>query len=208
VSEFKSVFIFGYSGHAFVVIESLLDAGFKIEGYFDFKPAESNPYCLNYLGYERDTDVKAIVGNNLVFPSIGDNSIRKRLIAFFEELQLNEFVAIDPSAKVSRTAFVNQSTYIGKNVIVNAQVEVGKGVILNSGSIVEHESKISDFVHIAPGAVLCGNVTVGLSSFVGANAVVKQNIGLRENIIIGAGSVVTSDVTEIGTWVGNKLRKL
>lgn len=191
-----------------MVIESLLDAGFNIEGYFDFKPAANNPYCLNYLGYERDSDVKSIVGNNLVFPSIGDNSVRQGLIAFFEELQLNEFVAIDPSAKVSRTAFVNKSSYIGKNVIVNAQVEVGKGVILNSGSIVEHESKISDFVHIAPGAVLCGNVRVGLNSFVGANAVVNQNIRMGENIIIGAGSVVTSDVTEIGTWVGNKLRKL
>lgn len=208
MSEFKSVFIFGYSGHSFVVIESLLDAGYKIEGYFDFKPAENNPYCLEYLGFEREIDVKAIVGDNLVFPSIGDNSIRKGLIAFFEVLQLNQFVAIDPSANVSRTAFVNESTYIGKNVIVNAQADIGKGVILNSGAIIEHECKISDYVHIAPGAVLCGNVSVGLKCLVGANAVIKQNINLGENIIIGAGSVVTSDVNETGTWVGNKLRKL
>lgn len=191
-----------------MIIESLLDAGYKIEGYFDFKAAGNDPYCLEYLGFEKEIDVKSTVGNSLVFPAIGDTTLRRNLILFFEQQHLNEFTAIDPSANISRTAFINKSTYIGKNVILNAHAKIGKGVILNSGCIIEHECKISDFVHIAPGAVLCGNVSVGKESFVGANAVVKQNMSIGENIIIGAGSVITSDVKECGTWVGNKLRKL
>ena len=208
MSESKSVFIFGYSGHAYVIIESLLDAGYQIKGYFDFKPVENNPYCLEYLGYEFETDIRAIVGNNLVFPSIGDNLIRKKVIAIFEKYQLNQFVAVDPSANISRTAFINPSTYIGKNVMVNAQTKIGKGVILNTSCIIEHECQLSDYVHIAPGAVLCGNVSVGEDSFVGANSVVRQNLMIRERIVIGAGSVVTSDINDSGVWVGNKLRKL
>lgn len=208
MSESKSVFLFGYSGHAYVIIESLLDAGYRIEGYFDFKEAKKNPYSLDYFGYEEEVDVKSIVGNNLVFPSIGDISIRKKVIRLFEELHLNQFVAKDPSANISKTALINPSTYIGKNVLLNAQTEVGKGVILNTGSIIEHECKLSDYVHIAPGAVLCGNVSVGEESFVGANSVVRQNVEISERIVIGSGSVVTSNVKESGVWVGNKLRKL
>lgn len=208
MSESKSVFLFGYSGHAYVIIESLLDAGYQVKGYFDFKEAEKNPYGLKYLGFEGEVDVKSIVGNDLVFPSIGDNLIRKKVIALFEKYQLNQFAAIDPSANISRTALINPSTYIGKNVLVNAQTEVGKGVILNTGSIIEHECKLSDYVHIAPGAVLCGNVSVGEESFVGANSVVRQNVEISERIVIGSGSVVTSNVKESGVWVGNKLRKL
>lgn len=208
VSESKSVFLFGYSGHAYVIIESLLDAGYKICGYFDLKEAESNPYSLEYLGYEREVDVNSIVGKDLVFPSVGENSIRKKLIAFFEKHQLNQFVAIDSSASISKTAFINTSTYIGKNVVVNAQSNVGKGVILNTGCIIEHECQISDFVHIAPSAVLCGNVSVGEDSFVGANSVVRQNLSIKEGNVIGAGSVVICNVMEKGIWVGNKLRKL
>jgi UDP-N-acetylbacillosamine N-acetyltransferase len=208
VSETRSVFLFGYSGHAYVVIESLLAAGYEIKGYFDFRKAERNPYDLEYFGYEGEADAKKIVGNDLVFPSIGENSIRKKLIILFDKLELNQFVAIDPSANVSKTAYLNYSTYIGKNVTVNAQAEIGKGVILNTSCIIEHECKVSEYVHIAPGAVLCGNVYVGADSFVGANSVVKQNLKISEGNVIGAGSVVVSDVKEKGIWVGNKLRKL
>lgn len=208
VSESKSVFLFGYSGHAYVIIESLLDSGYEIRGYFDYKSADKNPYSLDYLGYEEEVDVKSIVGKNLVFPSIGDNSIRRKLIPFFEKHQLNQFVAIDQSARISRTAIINTSTYIGKNVIVNAQTNIGKGVILNTGCIIEHECQISDYVHIAPGAVLCGNISVGEACFIGANSVVRQNLTINTGNVIGAGSVVTFDVMEKGVWVGNKLRKL
>jgi len=208
VSESKSVFLFGYSGHAYVIIESLLDAGYLVKGFFDLKMAKRNPYKLEYLGFESEVDVKAIVGNDLVFPSVGENFIRKKLIELFDNLGLNQFVAIDPTANVSNSAKLNSSTYIGKNVIVNAQCEIGKGVILNTSCIVEHECRVSDYAHIAPGAVLCGNVSVGEESFVGANSVIRQNTTINEGIIIGAGSVVTSNVKEKGIWVGNKLRKL
>lgn len=208
VSESKSVFLFGYSGHAYVIIESLLDLGVEIKGYFDFKVAQKNPYSIRYFGYEKEVDVKSIIGNDLVFPSIGSNLIRAQLIDFFDECQLKQFVVIDPSANVSRTVSIKPSSYIGKNVIVNAQAEIGKGVILNSGCIIEHECKLSDYTHIAPGSVLCGNVYIGKDSLLGANCVVRQNVSICENVIIGAGSVVTSDIKERGVWVGNKLRKL
>lgn len=208
MSETRSVFLFGYSGHSYVIIESLLDAGYAIKGYFDFQRPERNPYDLEYFGYEGEVDVKTIVGNDLVFPSIGENPTRKKLIGFFEHYELHQFVAIDPSAQVSKTASFDYSTYIGKNVVVNAQSEIGKGVILNTSCIVEHECVVSDYVHIAPGAVLTGNVYVGTESFVGANSVVRQNVRITAENVIGAGSVVLSDVEEKGVWVGNKLRKL
>lgn len=207
MSDSKSVFLFGYSGHAYVIIESLLDAGYKIKGYFDFKEAEKNAYGLKYLGYEGEVDVKSIVGDDLVFPSIGDNSIRKKVIELFEKYQLNQFVAVDPSSNVSNTAFINPSTYIGKNVTVNAQTKIGKGVILNTGSIIEHECEVFDYVHIAPGAVLCGNVTVGEDCFVGANSVVRQNLKISEGNIIGAGSVVIRNLNSKGIWIGNPAKQ-
>ncbi|WP_026945879.1 acetyltransferase [Algoriphagus marincola] len=208
MSESKSVFLFGYSGHAYVIIESLLDAGYHINGYFDLKKAIKNPYELEYLGYEGGVDLKGIVGKDLVFPSVGENLIRKKLISVFEDLGLNQFIAKDPSANISRSAKLNNSTYIGKNVMVNSQSEIGKGVILNTSCIIEHDCKVSDYSHIAPGAVLCGNVSIEEESMIGANSVVKQNAKIVSGSVIGAGSVVTSDILEKGVWVGNKLRKL
>lgn len=203
MSEFKSVFIFGYSGHSYVVIESLIDAGYLIAGYFDYQKAGKNPYNLEYLGFEKNINIKSIVQDSLVFPSIGENTIREKLVVFFDTHNLMQFVAIDPTAHVSKSSILGLSTYIGKNVTVNAQSRLGKGVILNTNCVVEHECTVGDYVHIAPSGVLCGNVSIGKSSFVGANSVVKQNTLVTDHVTIGAGSVVITNINQKGTWVGN-----
>ncbi|MDN3686533.1 acetyltransferase [Cyclobacterium jeungdonense] len=206
MSESKLVFLFGYSGHSYVIIESLLQVGYSIGGYFDFHESTRNPYQLKYMGCEKEVDVKKIVGKNLVFPSVGDNGVRQKLIIIFEDLELNQAIILDSSARISPTAQLGKSTYIGKNVVVNAQSKIGKGTILNTGCIIEHECVIDDFVHIGPGAVLCGNVHIGNNSFVGANAVIKQNISIMNQITVGAGSVVIKDINEQGIYVGNPVK--
>lgn len=204
--ESKTVFIFGYSGHAYVIIESLLDAGYQVKGYFDYQKATQNPYGLEYIGSENNVDVKNIVQDQLVFPAVGENSIREKLVHLFETLDLNQFVAIDPTSHISNTAEIDVSSYIGKNVSVNAQSKIGKGVILNTNCVVEHECIIEDYVHIAPSTVLCGNVSVRKKSFIGANSTIKQNIMLTDNVTIGAGSVVVKDINVKGIWMGNPVK--
>ena len=208
MSDSKKVFLFGYSGHAYVIIESFVAAGFSIAGYFDYQEATSNPYKIPYFGYEGQVDVNSIVKNNFVFPSIGDNAVRAKLVCFFEKQKLQQCILIDPSANVSPTAKINVSTYIGKNAIVNALSHIGKGVIINTSAVVEHECLIKDFCHIAPGAVLCGNVRVEGSTFIGANAIVINNISITRDVILGAGSILVKSIDQKGIWVGNPSKKI
>lgn len=205
--EDKKVYIFGYSGHAFVVLDSLKNLGFKVEGYFDYEEASFNPYEIPYLGFENKVDVKAIVKDAFVFPTVGDNGIRKKIIQMFDELQLNQCVVIDPTAAVSSTANIGFSTYIGKQSAVNACANLGKGVIINTHAVIEHECEIGDYVHIAPGSILCGNVKIDENSFVGANTVIRQNIKVISNTTIGSGSVVVTSIKEQGIWLGSPARK-
>jgi UDP-N-acetylbacillosamine N-acetyltransferase len=208
MSDNNTVYIFGYSGHSYVIIESLLSLGYKVGGYFDKRKSESNPYDLVYMGNENEVDVLSIIGDKFVFPAVGDNFIRKKLIDFFEYNELNQIVIVDPSANVSASVNLSMSTYVGKNVIINAKSKIGKGVILNTACIIEHENIISDYSHVAPGAVICGKVFIGEYTFIGANTVIKQNLSITSDNVIGAGSVVLSNIDEKGIWVGNKLRKL
>lgn len=204
----KKVFLFGYSGHAYVIIESFLATGFNIAGYFDYQEALSNPYQIPYYGFEGNVDVKSIVKNSFVFPSVGDNKIRSKLIYLFERQQLKQYTLIDPSATVSPTAQIQFSTYIGKNANINALSNIGKGVIVNTAAVVEHECELQDFTHIAPGALLCGNVRIGEASFIGANAVVRNNTSICADVIVGAGSVVIKSIVEKGIWAGNPSKKI
>ena len=69
--------------------------------------------------------------------------------------------------------------------------------------MVEHECIIENFVHIAPGAVLTGNVIVGENTLIGANATILPGIKIGKNCIIGAGSVVVKDVCDNSVVKGN-----
>lgn len=208
MQDFKNVYIFGYSGHSYVLIESMLELGYTILGYFDKQQAISNPYNLKYFGYELDMDLKSIIKDDYVFPTVGENHIREKIVNLFIAEHLNQFTLIDKSGYVSKTTTIGLSTYVGKNSIVNALSKIGTGVILNSNSVVEHECEIGNFVHVAPAATLAGNVKVGSCSFVGANSISKQNISIGINCILGAGSVLLKDLPNNETWFGNPAKKM
>lgn len=207
MGDCKKVYIFGYSGHAYVLVESMLELGYIILGYFDRQEAISNPYSLKYFGHELNVNLNSIINDNFVFPTVGDVNLREKMIKMFNSENLNQFVLIDNSAKVSKSAIIGVSTYVGKNSSVNALSKIGSGVIINTNSVVEHECEISDFVHIGPSATLAGNIKVGNKSFIGANSVIKERMSVGLNCILGAGSVLLHNLPNNQTWVGNPARK-
>lgn len=206
--EPKNIYIFGCSGHAFVVIDTAIANNFIVKGYFSLNEMPENPYNLSYLGNENEVDVNPIVNSDYIFPAIGLNSTRKNLIEFIEENRLNQTTLISPNASISPLARINLSTLVAPLVIVNSMAIIGKGCIINSGAVIEHECVIGDFTHIAPKATLAGNVVVGNDTFIGANAVVKQGVKIGNNTVIGAGSVVLNNIPDNETWAGNPARRI
>ena len=198
--------IVGYSGHAYVIIDILLNAGRLVTAYCDSEQKSSNPFHLNYLG--RETEVLDRLRRFDFFACVGHNGIREKIHTQLAQFLGNPINAIHPSAVISASVRMGDGVMIAANATVNPLAEIGRGVILNTSTSIDHECIIGDFTHVAPGAVLCGNVTVGRSSFIGANSVIRQGIHIGSNVVIGAGSVVIKDVADNTTVIGNPARKL
>lgn len=197
----KQIFLFGYSGHA-LVVNDCLPNDLSVGGYFDQKENPVNPLNFNYLGDESSIDPNLYCEEGFGFPSVGNNSIRKKLRSYFKENGFKETTLIHSNAFVSKSSIIGLSTMVGPNAVVNAFAQIGNGVIINSGAIVEHECMIGDYSHIAPGTVLAGNISIGENSFIGANSVIKEGIRIGKNVIVGAGSVVLTDIPDNELWAG------
>lgn len=134
--------------------------------------------------------------------TIGDITMREKLLQLVKQYQIPCFSVIDKSAIVSQSARIGEGSFVGKGVIVNAQAVIGESCILNSGCIVEHGCELDSNVHVAPGATLCGNVHVGSHVLLGAASCVIQSIQICSHAMIGASACVCKNINHPGIYVG------
>jgi acetyltransferase EpsM len=195
--------IIGYSGHAYVVVDSYISKGNNIDYYTNLIQATSNPFNLEYLGCETDLNFTGWdMGLNFIL-GIGDNNLRYKAAQLILSKFQNIENVIDSNAIISKTAKIGIGVFVSKGVLINAFSKVHDFSILNTGCIIEHECEIGTAAHIAPGAVLAGNVKIGKRTFVGANSVIKQGVEIGDDVIIGAGSVIIENISSNSKIVGN-----
>ena len=97
---------------------------------------------------------------------------------------------IHPSATVASSALIGMGTVIMAGAVVQARAQIGEHCIINTGATVDHDCALSDFVHVSPGANLCGGVTVCEGAWIGANATVIQGMKIAPWTVVPAGSTV------------------
>jgi sugar O-acyltransferase (sialic acid O-acetyltransferase NeuD family) len=199
----RNVIVLGYSGHALVVIESVLLNNNKIFGYADFNESDKNPYSLRYLGSESDESFGYFDDIYSFVLGIGDNEIRTKVFNYINNKGGIFLNVIHPSASISNNVIMGKGVFVAKNTSINPFSTIANNVIINTGSNIDQECIIDSGVHLAPNATLLGNVKVGKNTFIGANSVVKQGVTIGENVIIGAGSVVLRDVSNNSILYGN-----
>ncbi len=190
--------ILGGGQHARVVLDCMLSQDANVLALFDtiqkgklFGVPQRGEYDPNY-----EKDASAVV-------AIGDNAVRKRVAGNSKHAFTN---VIHSSVIFSRFSNMGIGNMILHGAIVQAQTTVGNHVIINTGTQVDHDCAISDFVHLAPRVVLCGNVHIGEGTLVGAGATIIPGRRIGAWVTIGAGAVVIHDIPDYAVAVGNPAR--
>jgi len=193
----NNIVLYGASGHCKVIIDAILSNNkFNITHIIDDDSSIKMlcGYTVNHSS-EFNFDIK-----NKYFIAIGNNQVRKKIV---NKLPLNFEILTHKNAYISlNDVFLGEGTIIMVNAIINPSVSIGKHCIINSGTIIEHDCKIEDFVHICPGASLAGGVEVGEGSMVGIGSTVIQGVKIGKWATIGAGTVIVEDVPDFAVVVG------
>lgn len=209
--EGRPIVVVGGGGHAKVVIEILLAAGWRVEGYTDAAGRPGDGFAgVPWLGDDEALPAALSRGIRHAHVALGDNALRGRLLEKVEALGFAPGNAVHPSAVVSPTAVLGRGVALMAGAILNAAVSLGDGSIVNTGATVDHDGRIGRCVHIAPGSHLAGTVTVEDGALIGVGSIVGRGRPLRigRGAVVGSGSVVIEDVPDGMTVVGNPARPI
>ncbi|HCR85247.1 MAG TPA: transferase [Alphaproteobacteria bacterium] len=196
----KNIIIFGASGHAKVVIDIIEGQGlYKIAGIAD-KAVNGNSKLLGYRVFSEE-ELAAEINKNNVFGGIvavGDNYIRSKIVEKIASQfpDFNFINAIHPSCHISRHSTIGSGNVFMAGSIVNAGTKIFDHNIINTNSSIDHDCAVGSYSTIAPSVSLGGGVTLKPFSSILIGAVVKHNVTIGKNSVIGAGSVVLHDVPE------------
>lgn len=190
----KRLAILGASGHGKVVADTAELCGWDDVVFFDDAwPDLNSNGCWSVIG-----DTQSLIQNRESFHgavvAIGNNALR---LAKLEQLQAAKIPLVSifhPNSVISQYANIKLGSVVFAGAVINVDVMIGKGAIINTSATIDHDCVLGDAVHISPGANLAGNVHVGSLSWIGIAATVKQGITISENVVVGAGSAVISNV--------------
>ena len=85
---------------------------------------------------------------------------------------------------------------------MTTNIELGCHVIVNLACTIGHDSILEDFVTIAPGVNISGNVTIGTGTDLGTGSKIIQGISVGSWTVVGAGAVVNRELPANVTAVG------
>lgn len=97
---------------------------------------------------------------------------------------------------------------IGKNVtVIESKVDwintflltIGDDVTITNATILLHDA--STKIHI--GYTKCGRVDIGNRVFIGLNSVILPNVKIGNDVIVGAGTIVSKDIPDNCVVAGN-----
>lgn len=140
--------------------------------------------------------------------AIGHNAARLRLCDALSAASVLAPALVHPRAWISPSARLGGGVVVCAGVVVNAGARVARGGILNTACVVEHDCLVAEGVHLSPNATLCGGVSVGARSWIGAASVVIQGVRVGADVVVGAGATVIREVEDGLTVAGCPARPI
>jgi sugar O-acyltransferase (sialic acid O-acetyltransferase NeuD family) len=198
------VIFVGGSGHAKVLVSTMLLQGRRIIGFVDVNPVLPPLLGIPHLGNDETVFLHPPDQVRLVngVGSISSTALRRAVYDKFRKKQYIFETVIHPSATIAPEVHIEDGVQIMAGVVVQPGSRLGENVIINTGARVDHDCSIDAHAHVAPGVTLSGHVHIGNGAHIGTAATIIQGVNVGAAAIVGAGAVVVGDVPAGITVIG------
>ncbi len=194
--EFKIVLIGGFSE----IIELCKELGYCEISVIDKADVGMGTIFLGTDESVQETIHKIVDADFCITPDIP--RIREKIYHFYSKHNITYPSLISRNAHISLSAQVGRGTVVQYGCFVSSNVVIGTFVKLNVNACVMHDSVIGDFSTLAPSCTILGKVTIGKYCYIGTSATILPGLSISDDVTIGAGSVVTKNITQPGVYIG------
>jgi sugar O-acyltransferase (sialic acid O-acetyltransferase NeuD family) len=121
-------------------------------------------------------------------------AFRQNIFFSLKEMGIPIGTFIHPSAYVARSASIHEGCIVLVNCLIEMNAVLHENVFLGSASFISHDVNIGAHCYCSPSLNIAGNTTIGECCFLGINTTTINEVHVGNNVIAGAGSVITKDI--------------
>ncbi|MFB0844195.1 acetyltransferase [Paenibacillus oleatilyticus] len=200
----RKIVIWGSGGHAREVNWLCEELGVQVLGFLDERPEMKGQRVngVSVLGTLDDIETMRHEAE-IVCAGVGDPALKQRFAC--DTIRSGFRIAdplIHPRVRLSRRNIVGQGSMICEGAILTDNIRIGCHVIVNRSANISHDTVIDDYVTIAPGVNLAGNVTVGEGAYIGIGSSVREKCCIGCWSIIGGGAFVKDNIPDLTMAAG------
>ena len=118
--------------------------------------------------------------------------------------EFGDNVFVGPFVEIQSNVKVGSDTRIQSHTFICSDVEIGNNCFVGHGVMFTNDSFANGKVNFDPPFE---KTNIGNNVLIGSNSTILA-ISIVDNVIIGAGSVITKNITEPGVYVGNPAKKI
>jgi sugar O-acyltransferase (sialic acid O-acetyltransferase NeuD family) len=208
----KKIVIVGSGGFAKEVAFLIEDINKKknewnLLGYIDENIGESNG---KYKVFNNDDWLETIEEKLYVVFGVGDPILTKKLADKFKSnIYLTYPNLIHPNVFGDWDKIIlGKGNIICAGNIFTTDIKIGSFNVFNLCCTVGHDVTIESYNIINPSVNISGGVVLSNLILLGTGTQILQYKKIIDNVIVGAGSVVTKDVLESGVYVGSPVKMI
>ena len=177
-----------------------------ISGFLD-----DNPDALKAFGGFAPVEslsTHKVSAKNIYLCGVGSPKLKKKMVQPLLQKGAVFINFVHPRATLGDRIILGQGVVICPECVLSCDIQLGDFTVVNLRSTIGHDARIGCWSTISAQCDLTGGVQLGAEVFLGSRVTVIPDKKIGEGAIIGAGSVVMSNIPAHVTAVGNPARIL
>lgn len=195
------ILIYGGGGHAKTILDLVGQLQtFTIAGIVDDQiPAGTSVLGIPVLGTRAVLPALFGQGVRLAANGVGgiiDINLRVGIFDLLQEVGFSCPSLVHPRATLEPSARVTAGVQVFANAYIGSEAVLHPDCMVNTHAVVSHDCEVGSYSHIAPGALLAGQVKVGEKTLIGMGVTTSIGVRIGSGVRVGNGAVLFADVPD------------